>query len=111
MLFFMLALVKCNQEQRKKHPATHTVTLISKIIKNVIQVAPKWAPMDPGDPPLGLTFVILPRLFCEVTNRTDFGALWAGAGGRGRGLPEASESESLTTYPARPAPPSGVRRI
>ena len=41
MLFFMLALPKYNQKQRKKHPATHIVTLVSKIIKNVIQAAPK----------------------------------------------------------------------
>ena len=41
MLFFMLALLTCNQKQRKKHTATHILTLVSKIMKNVIQVAPK----------------------------------------------------------------------
>ena len=37
----------------------------------------------------------------------DFGRHWAGAGGRGRGLPEASDSEILRTNLARPAPPEG----
>ena len=49
--------------------------------------------MDPGDPSLYVaTFMILMRLFFEVRNKIDFGALWAGAGGRGRGLPEVSDS-------------------
>ena len=51
--------------------------------------------------------MILPRLFCAVTNRADFGALWAGAGGRGGGVPKASDSEILTKDSARPAPPEG----
>ena len=36
-----------------------------------------------------------------------FGELWAGAGGRGRGLPERSDSEILTNDSTRPAPPEG----
>ena len=37
----------------------------------------------------------------------DLGELWAGAGGRGRGLPEPSDPEILTRDSARPAPPEG----
>ena len=42
----------------------------------------------------------------EVKKVIDFGALWAGAGGRGRGS-SASDSEILTKDSARPAPPEG----
>ena len=35
------------------------------------------------------------------------GKVWVGAGGRGGGLPEASDSEILTNCSARPAPPEG----
>ena len=52
MLFFTLAIPKCDKKHKKKHPATHTVTLVSQSLKNVIQMAPKYVPMDPQDLPL-----------------------------------------------------------
>ena len=38
---------------------------------------------------------------------SDFGELWAGAGGGGRGLPESSDSEILVLGPTRSAPLKG----
>ena len=58
-------------------------------------------------PSIGAHSLILFRLFCEVRKVITFEAFWAGAGGRGRGLPEPSDSEILTKDPARPAPPEG----
>ena len=52
MLFFTLANPKCDQKHQKTHPATHTGTLVSHSLKNVIQMAPKYVSMDPQDPPL-----------------------------------------------------------
>ena len=52
MFFFTLAIPKCDRKHQKTHPATHTVTLVSQSLKNVIQMAPKYVPMDPQDPPL-----------------------------------------------------------
>ena len=37
---------------KEKHTATHTLALVAKIMTNVSQIAPKCAPVDPGDPPL-----------------------------------------------------------
>ena len=52
MLFFTLATPECNQKHWKTHPATQTVTLVSQLLKNISQVAPKYASMDPGGSPL-----------------------------------------------------------
>ena len=58
-------------------------------------------------PPIGAHSLIFFRVFCEVRKLIDLGKLWAGAGGRGRGLPEPSDSEILTKDSTRPAPPEG----
>ena len=49
--------------------------------------------------------------FFEVRKMIDFGALWAGAGGGGRGSSKLQILQTLTKDLARPAPPWGVRRI
>ena len=58
-------------------------------------------------PPIGAQFLIFVLIFSEVEKVITFGELWAGDGGRGRGLPEPSDSEMLTNDSARPAPPEG----
>ena len=61
-------------------------------------------------PPIGAQFLIFVHTFFAVNSIFVFGNLgkvWAGVGGRGRGLPEPSDSEILTTYSTRPAPPEG----
>ena len=107
MLFLTLALPKCNTYSHigiKNH-------------ENVIQVAPKWAPMDPGDFPLqplwwfwcaSFEFFFV---FFRGQKQHYFGALWAGAGGGGRGSSKLQILQILTKDSARPAPPWGVRRI
>ena len=57
--------------------------------------------------PIGAHSPILFRLFCEVRILIDLGKLWAGAGGRGRGLPEFPDSEILTPSSTSLAPPEG----
>ena len=56
-------------------------------------------------PPIGAHSLIFFRLFCEVRKVITFGELWAGAGGRGRGLPELSDSEILTKRFSTPCSP------
>ena len=47
MLFFTLALPKCNRKQRKKHTATHTLTLVSKIMKMLFKWLQSELPWTP----------------------------------------------------------------
>ena len=59
MLFFTLTTPKCDQNNQKTNPATHTVTLVSQSLKNVIQMAPKYVPMDPSTVSPFSEFVLL----------------------------------------------------
>jgi len=113
MFFFTLALPKCNQKQKQKHTATHTLTLVSKIMKMLFKWLQSELPWTPE------TFhcshfcdfdASLFRFFRGQKN-IDFGALWAGAGGGGRGSSKLQILQILTKDLARPAPPSGVRRM
>ena len=50
-------------------------------------------------------------VFFEVRKSIDFGALWAGAGGGGRGSSKLQILQILQKVSSTPCSPEGVRRI
>ena len=107
MLFFTLTIPKCIQRQQQKQ---HGIPCCQFGVPNPQKChsnGPKVCHNGPPRPSIRLHFMILCLPFCEVRKMIDFWRLWAGAGGRGRGLPKLQILQILETGPTRPAPPEG----